>query len=183
MASEIIVYSFSRANIVRRNFEPFLRWYALHKLPVGRALKARLGSLIFYLEDYDCDRWQVHANAEVRRFFAAFHRRWPYWLYFCDLGQDDLKLMVYCCLDSFAAIQVDGQANAAIAYDRQELDRFLEADRAPLLELCAWAGLRQREASQRLDQVRAYFQERFRPTGKNVMNPTDRRCNPNSFAL
>ena len=53
MASEVIFYSFRHANIVRQNFEPFLRVYALHRLPVGRALKARLGTMIFYLEDYD----------------------------------------------------------------------------------------------------------------------------------
>ena len=174
MASEITVYSFSHANIVRRNFEPFLRVSALHKLPMGRALKARLGSLIFYLEDYDCDPRQLHAIAEVRRFCAAFHRRWPYWLYFCDLGQDDLKFMTFCCLDSFAAMQVDGQTNAAIGYDRQELDRFLEADRAPLQELCARAGLRPRETSQRFAQVHAYFQKRFRPAVKQLTYPISR---------
>ena len=170
MASEVIVYSFGHENIVRRNFESFLRSYARHKLPVGRALKARLGSMIFHLEDYDGDSWQLYAIADVRRFCAAFHRRWPYWLYFCDLSQDDLKLMVYCCLDSFMAIQVDGQTNAAVAYDRQELDRFLEADRAPVEELCAWAELRPRDASQRFAQVQAYFQPRFRPAVKQLIN-------------
>ena len=172
MAAEVILYSFSRANIVRRNFEPFLRSYARHKLPVGRALKARLGSMIFYLEDDDSDPPKPYAHGEVRRFCAAFHRRWPYWLYFCDLGQEDLKRMTFCCLASFRAIHVDGQTNGATAYDRQELDRFLEADRAPFQELCAWAELRPREASQRLAQVRAYFQPRFRPTLKHLLSPT-----------
>ena len=104
----------------------------------------------------------------------SFHRRWPYWLYFCDLSQDDLKLMVYCCLDSFATIQVEGQTNAAIVYERQELDRFLETDRTHLLELCARARLRQGQASQRFAQVRAYFQKRFRPAVKQLTYPIPR---------
>ncbi len=167
MPSDPIFYSFSRRLVMRRDLAPFLRLYDLHKLSVGRALKARMGRMIFNLEGYESDPRELYAIAEVRRFYAAFHYRWPHWLFFCDLAQDDLRTMTFSCLSSVMAIQVDGQANGAIAYDRRELDQFLEADRKPFEELCTLAGLRQKETSRRYADVRDYFQCRFRPPVKD----------------
>ena len=57
-----------------------------------------LGGQVFALDGYDHYAREIYAIPEVRRFYAAFHRAWPYWLYFCDLNQDALKTMVMCCL-------------------------------------------------------------------------------------
>ena len=68
-----------------------------------------MGSLVFGVDGYDSDPRELHVIPEVRRFYAAFHEAWPYWLYFCNLDQDGLKMIVCCCLKSFTAIKVDGQ--------------------------------------------------------------------------
>lgn len=166
MRSTPIFFSFNRQMVLRQDLEPFLRLYDMNKLPIGRELKARMGRMIFGQEDFDSVPGEPYSMAEVRRFYAAFHYRWPYWLFFCDLAQDDLRVMTFSCLASVMAIHMEGQTNGAIAYDRRELDQFLEADRKPFLELCVLAGLRQKETSRRLAEVRDYFQCRFHPPVK-----------------
>ncbi len=136
MSATPIFYNFSRQMVLRQDLEPFLGLYDMHKLPIGRELKARMGRMIFGLEDYDSDRREPYAVPEVRRFYSAFHYRWPHWQFFCDLAQDDLRVMTFSCLASVMAIHVEGQTNGAIAYDRRELDQFLDADRKPFLVLC-----------------------------------------------
>jgi len=166
MKPDLIVYAFSQPNVLRANLEPFLRLYALHKLPVGPALKAMLGRMVFCLDGYEADRRELYTIAEVRRFYGALHRAWPYGLYLCDLNQEDLRIMALCCLRSVSLIQVDGQANGAVAYDRQELDQLLQGDLPPLKDLCKWAELSAGATARRIEAVLAYFQLRFRPTVK-----------------
>jgi hypothetical protein len=41
---------------------------------------------------------------------SAPPRSEPYWLFFCDLERDDLKVMTFSCLPSVAAVQLKGQS-------------------------------------------------------------------------
>src|SRR6266516_775160 len=91
--TDLIFYQFSRSKVERIDFSHFLSVYARDKLPTGRRLRAMMGSLVFCVEGYDGDPREVHIIQEVRRFYAAFHQDWPYWLYFCNLDQDGLKMM------------------------------------------------------------------------------------------
>ena len=61
---------------------------------------------------------------EIRRFYAAFHEAWPYWLYFCNLDTDTLRAMMMCCLPYLNTMQVDGQIQVAVTCEPLDLMTF-----------------------------------------------------------
>ena len=74
----------------------------------------------------DTDPREIYLSPEVRRFYAAFHQAWPYWLYFANLDTDGLNGMVICCLNSFTTLKVDGEDHCGVEYDPLELVRFID---------------------------------------------------------
>ena len=157
LTADLIFYQFSRPKVERIDFSHFLSLYAPDKLPTGRRLRAMMGSLVFCVEGYDGDPREVHIIPEVRKFYAAFHEAWPYWLYFCNLDQDGLKMMTCCCLKSFTAIKVDGQPNCAVQFDSLELLRFISKDFDPLNGMCERAGMFERLIYERTKAIFEYF--------------------------
>jgi hypothetical protein len=155
MAEDIIFYQFSRPKVERCDFNHFLSLYAPDKLPSGRRLGGMMNGMIFGIEGYDDDPREVHSIPEVRSFYRAFHEAWPYWLYFCNLDAEALKMMVFCCLPSIAAMKVDGKPNVAVKYDRLELLRFVSNDFGPMNAMCDRAELPERLI---YDRTKAVFQ-------------------------
>src|SRR5882762_3294847 len=102
-------HRFSRTEVEQGDFSNFLRAYRVHQLPSGRELSKMMGSLIFMIDGYNDDPRELSEISEVRDFYWALHKAWPYWLYFCDLTHDGLKLMVICCLKSSTSLRIDGQ--------------------------------------------------------------------------
>jgi hypothetical protein len=147
----------SRPLVERGDFSHFLSLYAPDKLPSGRRLRELMNTLLFAIEGYDADARELHAIPEVRRFYSAFHAAWPYWLYFCNLDTEILRVMVLCCLPSLAALQVDGRQHVTVEFDRLELLQFLSADFAAMHVMCARAQLFERLIYDRTQQVFAYF--------------------------
>ena len=113
MSPDLIVYQLSREKVERGDFSRFLSHYGFSNLPNGPALKRLLGLMVFCIEGYDVDPREIYLIDEVRRFYAAFHQAWPFWLFVCDLHQDTLKTMVLCCLNTFTAFKVDGRVSWA----------------------------------------------------------------------
>lgn len=154
---DLILYQFSRSKVERCDFSHFLSLYAPDKLPTGRRLRSMMGSMVFCIEGYDDDPREIHTIPEIRNFYAAFHQAWPYWLYFCDLNQDGLKTMIFCCLKSFTAIKVDGQPNCAVEYDPLELLRFISQDFRGMNAMCERAEMFERLIYERTKAVFEYF--------------------------
>ena len=157
MDADLIFYQFSRPKVERGDFRHFLSLYAPAKLPAGQRLRDLMSTFLFAIDGYNDDPRELHIIPEVRRFYAAFHRAWPYWLYFCDLRQDGLKLMVFCCLRSFTTVKVDGQSNCVTEYDPLELVRFLAADFMPMNALCEQARVSERLIYDRSKAVFEFF--------------------------
>lgn len=155
MAYDIIFYQFSRSKVERCDFSHFLGLYAPDKLPTGRRLREMMGTLMFVIEGYDDDPREIHSIPEIRRFYTAFHEAWPYWLYFCNLETEALRMMVLCCLPSIAAIKVDGRPNVAVNYDRLELLHFIANDFGPMNAMCDRAAMFERLI---YDQSKAVFE-------------------------
>src|SRR5258708_7759461 len=128
MDSDSIFYQFSRSKIERCDFSHFLSLYAPEKLPGGRRLRAMMNTMVFCIDGYDDDRRQIHSIPEIRRFYSAFHKAWPYWLYFCSLNLDTLKMMVACTLSRLSAIEVEGASNVVVEFEPLELLAFLKND-------------------------------------------------------
>ena len=157
MADDIIFYQFSRSKVERCDFSHFLGLYAPDKLPTGSRLREMMGTLMFVIEGYDDDPREIHSIPEIRRFYTAFHEAWPYWLYFCNLETEALRMMVLCCLPSIEAIKVDGRPNVAVNYDRRELLHFIGNDFGPMNAMCDRAEMFERLIYDQSKAVFGYF--------------------------
>jgi hypothetical protein len=154
---QLILYQFSREKVERGDFSAFLSQFGADRLPSGPALAGMMGSIVFAVEAYDADSREIYAIPEVRKFYGAFHRAWPYWLYFCDLNQDSLKTMVLCCLPSLTAVARQGRPLVGVELDPLELLRWVAADFDPMNALCERAGLSERAIYDRSKAVFEYF--------------------------
>jgi hypothetical protein len=94
---------------------------------------------------------------EIRRFYAAFHDAWPYWLYFCNLDLDTLKAMTMCCLPSVNTMQVDGRTQVAVNCDPLDLLKFIKRDFMPMNLMCERAEMFERGIYGRTKAVVEYF--------------------------
>ncbi len=153
----LIVYQFSRQKVERGDFSDFLGRFGIDRLPTGGALASMMGTLALTLDGYDHDPREIYAIPEVRKFYGNFHRTWPYWLYFCDLHQDNLKTMILCCLPSLTSVSRQGRPQVGVQVDPLELLRFIAADFGPMNLMCERAGLSERAIYDRTKAVMEYF--------------------------
>ena len=157
MGDQLIFYQFSRDKVERGDFSHFLSLYALDKLPTGRRLREMMNAMMFGIEGYDDDPREVHSIPEIRRFYTTFHDAWPYWLYFCNLDTESLRMMVLCSLPSVIAMKVDGRPNVAVEFDRLELLHFLSRDFPPMNSICERGEMFERLIYERTKAVFSYF--------------------------
>ena len=155
--SDLILYQFSRDKVERGDFRHFLGLYAPDKLPNGRRLRQMMNSFVFCIEGYDHDPREIPMILEVRHFYRAFHEAWPFWLFFCNLEVDTLRTMVTCCMNSFTALQVDGQPTVGVECDPVELLHFVGRDFAPMNVMCDRGEMFERLIYDRSKAVFEYF--------------------------
>ena len=78
--NDLTVWQFSRQNVEDLEFRDFLHHYGPSGLPRGSKFATMMGTMVFCIEGYDHDVREIHSIAEVRKFYRALHRCWPYWL-------------------------------------------------------------------------------------------------------
>ena len=169
MEHDLIFYQFSRAKVERGDFRHFLSLYARDKLLTGRRLREMMDSFVFGVEGWDSDPREIHLIPEIRRFYAAFHEAWPYWLYFCNLDVDALRAMAVCCLPSLTSMQVEGQPGVAVSCEPLELLSFLKRDLMPMNMICERAGMFEERIYDRTKAVFDYFGMSF-DAGRAAIN-------------
>ena len=157
MGDDLICYQFDRRQVEGVDLSDFIGRFAPDRLPRGQSLRAMMGSFLFAVTGYDDDPRELNGIAEVRRFYSAFHKAWPYWLYFCELGDDRLKLMVNCCLENQTVLKVEGQANYGTLVSPRDLVRFISDDLPAMNEMCERADMTEREIYNRSKAVFEYF--------------------------
>ena len=157
MGNDFVVYQFSRSKVERADFSHFLSLYGPEKLPRGRPMREMMNTLTFMIEGFDDDPREVHSIPAIRCFYAAFHKAWPYWLYFCNLDVDTLRTMIMCCMDSIVSLKVDGQPQVGVEHDRLELLHFLSGDFGPMNLICDRGQMFERLIYDRSKAVFEYF--------------------------
>ena len=157
MDSDLIFYQFSRSKVERGDFRHFLSLYAADRLPTGRRLREMMDRIVFCIEGYDEDPREIHSIPEIRRFYSAFHNAWPYWLYFCNLDVGTLKAMVFCCLPSLTALNVDGRDAVAITCDPLDILNFLKKDFVAMNEVCDRAEMFEERVYERSKRLFEFF--------------------------
>jgi hypothetical protein len=113
--------------------------------------------MLFSFDGFDDGETSLIDIPTARQFMKAFHACWPYWTFFCDLTQEDLRLVTFACLDTVKIVYTPGQHNWGLAYDRGELDRFLEEDFQCCAERLRWPRTSKRTIGRRIEAVRDYF--------------------------
>ena len=157
MSGQFVIYQFSRSKVERGDFGHFLGIYGLDRLPQGRRLRDMQGSMAFVIEGYDQDEREIHSIPEVRKFYRAFHQAWPYWLYFCTLEEDAMKMMVLCCLNSFTMVKIDGRSDCQVHYEPTELIDFLKQGFPYMNQICDRAGMFPDRVAARTNAIVTYF--------------------------
>jgi len=142
--------------IEEKNFAPFVDQYNLSRPEAWHYLPGLLGRVIFLFDGLD-ESVPPLDNAALRQFLGAFHRAWPYWTVFCDLSQEDLRVMTFCCLESVRIVHVPGQQNWALFYDPEELAAFLAEDFMKSEEQLRWTRFSHRWMKRRIAAVKDYF--------------------------
>jgi len=161
MNHDLVVYQFSRSKVESVDFSHFLSLYGPAKLPRGRRLREMMNTLAFVIEGFEDDPREVHCIPEVRRFYAAFHEAWPYWLYFCNLDTEELQVMALCCLPSISALKVEQWSKVSVEYDPGELVHLLGRDFTHMNTMCERAEMFEHLIHERTKAVFEYFKLPF----------------------
>ena len=155
--SDLICYQFSRDLVEVGDAKNFHARFGKQRLPVGKQLGAMMNSLALMIEGYDDDPREIYAIPEVRTFYQQLWRRWPYWLYFCNLDTENLMMMVMCCLDSLDALKVKGQEQVKVTISPLAVVQFISDGFVPMNEMCARAGISEHQIFERTKAVFEYF--------------------------
>ena len=155
--SDLICYQFSRDLVEIGDAKNFHARFGKQRLPVGKQLGAMMNSLALMIEGYDHDPREIYAIPEVRTFYQQLWRRWPYWLYFCNLDTENLMMMVMCCLDSLDALKVKGQEQVKVTISPLAVVQFISDGFVPMNEMCERAGMSERQIFDRTKAVFEYF--------------------------
>ena len=157
---EIIVFEFGRHRIDPPDLRLFLARYAPERWPASSAtLRKQLDSLFLTFHGYDDDARELHCVPEVRHFVQAFHRAWPYWLYFLNAhaGISILPVLIACRLENLNIVQVEGSAVCRLDGDPSEIRRLLSADLPAFRHVADAARLFPARRRQHLESVYALF--------------------------
>ena len=158
MESELVVYEFTRSNVERCDFSTFIKQFGPESLPQGRKLRMMMNSFLFSIGGYDNDQREIYSIPEIREFYRKFHAAWPYWLYFCRLDDSDgLRNMMFCRLDSFASLHVEGSERIRMEYEGDELAALVTSDFAAMNQICKRAEMFERMVETRRASVLEYF--------------------------
>lgn len=157
MSYELVVYQFGRSKVESGDFSHFLEIYGPDNLPSGRRLRDMMNTLVFQIDGYNDDPRELHSIPEIRRFYEAFHKAWPYRFYFCNLDSEELQMMVLCCLPSIAALKIDEAPKVSVEYDRSELLNFINSGFGPMNLLCERGGMFESAVFDRTKAVFEYF--------------------------
>ena len=68
-----------------------------------------------------------------------------------------MKKLLFCCLQSFTAIKVDGNPDCAVQYNSIELIRIISGDFAPMNAMCEQSGMTEQGIYYRSKHVMKYF--------------------------
>lgn len=130
-------------------------------MPSGDELKALMGVFAPLVAGYNDDPREVYVIPEVRKFWRTFHEQWPYWLFFFVAQKEVMAPMMWCRMDSFTVLNMDGKENCAVQFDKREVVKILSNDFGYMNELCNRAGMTDAECYDRTAEIFKVFDVPF----------------------
>jgi hypothetical protein len=155
--SRLILYECSRNKIEALDFSHFLALLNPDVIPVGQPLHQMMNSLVLSIDGFNHDRRELYLIPHVRRFYAEFHRDWPYSLFFASLDHDWLRILAFCCLREITSITFDGRFKCGVEIDRVELACWVGAAFGPMNSMCERAQMTERAIYDRSKALFEYF--------------------------
>lgn len=110
----IVHQCFTRPEIAVRDYESFARKFTPAILS-PEELRQGYDAVVLTLIDYEREARPVFSIPEVRRFFQALHREWPYAFYFLNFAEADLRTFVLCQLPSVEVLSEPGATCCGIS--------------------------------------------------------------------
>jgi hypothetical protein len=153
-----ILYQFNRSVVEAGHVCGFLETFGLDRLPTGRALRPFYNSFGFVLAGYDNDPRVMFVIPEVRAFFQAFRKAWPYWFFACDIELPCLQAMTFCCLPTLQVVRREGESTHSVLLDPRELKNFALENYQGMNLLFERAGMTERENRSRTKDIFNYYQ-------------------------
>lgn len=147
-----------REDVESLNLAPFLRRFGTDKLPRGQRLGSMMGTLTFSMIGYEDVKDELYSIQPARDFYKELLKAWPYWFFFCDLGNEGLMTMTLCVLESIVAAKRDGEAYGYVRYSPPELAAFMRSGFVGMNAMCEQAGLSEPQIARRSEQVTGYYE-------------------------
>jgi hypothetical protein len=154
---DAIMVIFSEPQVRHCKTAHFLKTFGPAALPEGPELAAMMGKFQFLVEGWDDDPQELYSIPEVRKFYQHFHRVWPYWFFFCDLGTETLTMMTLCLLPNLSGYKRLGEPKAAVEYDPKDLLGFIMKNWVPLNMMMERAGMSEMDIYNRSRDVFLHY--------------------------
>ena len=152
-----LLLCFLRRDVEAGNISPFLARWGVKSLPKGKKLARMMGTFSFFIDGYNDDPEEIYSIQAARDFYVALHKHWPFWLYFCDLDNESLKMIVACLLKNVEAHKIVGASDAHLRLDPVELLGFISSGFAPMNEMCDRANISEFDIWRRTKAIFEYF--------------------------
>ncbi len=136
----LTLHVFTREQVVLGDPAPFASAFSPEKL-ASEALRQAYDSLTWGLADFEKDTRAAYEIPEVRAFFGALHRAWPYAFFFFNIPAADLRTYLFCRLTTLTVERRTGMTAPVVSYSRNELFQLIGRDFEPLERACRRSGL------------------------------------------
>ena len=154
---DLILLCFLRRDVEAGNISPFLTRWGVKSLPKGKKLARMMGTFSFFIDGYNDDPEEIYSIQAARDFYAALHKHWPFWFYFCDLHNESLQMITACLLKNVEAHKIIGSQDARLWLDPLELLGFISAGFTPMNQMCDRANISEFDIYKRTRAIFAYF--------------------------
>lgn len=154
----ILIHTFSRQEVENWDFQRFDSIFSHWPQLWAMELRNKLNSLVFIVEGFDQHPDEVYLIPEVRAYYQALHKRWPWWCYFLNLETNSLQLAYLCLLKSVSSIKRDGAEDCAASFDPKEILEIIRHDLGRMNWLWERSGVSKTENDLRSQKIINAFQ-------------------------
>ena len=155
-APDLVVYEISRDAVERQKHDHVLATFDISKMTLP-AITEMQGRILFCFGGYDQHNDEIYAIPAVRKWIRSWHRQWPYWLYFCTLKNDFMKILYLARLDSLYMTKNRNGKMCEVRLNPHELTQLVLNDFKAMNTLSVQVGMSINEIVLIQDQVIEYF--------------------------
>jgi hypothetical protein len=155
-APDLVFYEISREAVERQKHDHVIATFDISKM-TPTAITEMQGKILFCFGGYDKHEDEIYAIPAVRKWIRSWHKQWPYWLYFCTLQNDFLKILYLARLDSLSMTKNRNGKMCEVRLNPHELTQLVLNDFKAMNTLAVQAGIPIHAIAMIQDQVIAYF--------------------------